>query len=411
MTPPPPCRGCGAPLGRTLVDLGLSPLSNAYVPPERMRQGEVYHPLHALVCDHCHLVQLEAFEAPAAIFTDYAYFSSVSSTWLQHAEAYATAVTRRFGLGPASRVVEVASNDGYLLQYFARAGIPVLGVEPAANVAAAARQRGVPTEVAFFGRETAARLLAEGGPADLMVANNVLAHVPDLHDFLAGFATLLAAEGVVTFEFPHLLRLLAESQFDTIYHEHFSYLSLGVVAGLLQGHGLRVFDVEERPTHGGSLRVFACHEDAAHAGMAAAGRIIEAERAAGLFEASGYAGFAERVVRIKCNALEFLIGARRAGQVVVGYGAAAKGNTFLNYCGIGPELVRAVADRSPAKQGCLLPGSRIPVISPEAMLAMRPDVVLILPWNLTDEVMAEMAAVREWGGRFATAIPEWRVMG
>jgi SAM-dependent methyltransferase len=409
MTSPPPCRGCGAPLSRTLVDLGLSPLSNSYVPPERMQQGEVFHPLHALVCDHCHLVQLEAFEAPAAIFTDYAYFSSVSSTWLAHAEAYAAAVTRRFGLGPASRVVEVASNDGYLLQYFARAGIPMLGVEPAANVAAVARQRGVPTEVAFFGQDTAERLLAEGGPADLMVANNVLAHVPDLHDFLAGFATLLAPEGVVTFEFPHLLRLLAETQFDTIYHEHFSYLSLGVVAGLLQNHGLRVFDVEELPTHGGSLRVFACHEDAAQDGMAAAGRVIEAERAAGLFEASGYAGFAERVVRIKCDALEFLIGARRAGQVVVGYGAAAKGNTFLNYCGIGPELVRAVADRSPAKQGSLLPGSRIPVVSPEALLAMRPDVVLILPWNLTAEVMAELAAIRAWGGRFATAIPMLQV--
>ncbi|RYJ01391.1 MAG: class I SAM-dependent methyltransferase [Acetobacteraceae bacterium] len=406
---PPPCRGCGAPLGRTLVDLGLSPLSNSYVPPARMRQGEVFHPLHALVCDQCHLVQLEAFEAPAAIFSDYAYFSSVSSTWLAHAEAYAAAMTRRFGLGPASRVVEVASNDGYLLQYFVRAGIPVLGVEPAANVAAVARGRGVPTEVAFFGQATAARLLAEGGPADLMVANNVLAHVPDLHDFLAGFASLLAPEGVVTFEFPHLLRLLAESQFDTIYHEHFSYLSLGVVAGLLQGHGLRVFDVEELPTHGGSLRVFACHEDAAHEGMAAAGRVIEGERAAGLFEATGYAGFAETVVRIKCDALEFLIGERRAGRVVAGYGAAAKGNTFLNYCGIGPELVRVVADRSPAKQGSLLPGSRIPVVSPEALLAMRPDVVLILPWNLTAEVMAEMAAIRAWGGRFATAIPELRV--
>ncbi|MBL6455575.1 class I SAM-dependent methyltransferase [Belnapia sp. T6] len=406
----PTCRACTAPLTRSLVDLGLSPLSNSYVPPERARMGEMFLPLHALVCDACHLVQLEAYAAPEAIFSDYAYFSSFSSSWLRHAEAYAAAMAARFHLGAHSRVVEVASNDGYLLRYFARAGIPVLGVEPAANVAEVALARGVPTEIAFFGRDTAARLLAEGGAADLMAANNVLAHVPDLHDFLGGFAILLAAEGVVTFEFPHLLRLLAECQFDTIYHEHFSYLSLGTVTGLLRRHGLRAFDVEELPTHGGSLRVFACREGAAQAEAPAVARVLAEERAAGLTEPRGYAGFAEQVARIKCDALDFLIAERRAGRTVCGYGAAAKGNTFLNYCGIGPELVRTVADRNPAKQGTLLPGSRIPVLSPEAVLAMRPDVLLILPWNLTAEITAEMAAIRAWGGRFATAIPRLRVI-
>lgn len=404
------CRSCTAPLTRTLIDLGLSPLANSYVPKERAHVGEHFHPLHVFVCDACHLVQLEAFEAPEAIFSHYAYFSSFSSSWLRHAEAYATAMTERFGLTPAARVVEVASNDGYLLQYFARAGIPVLGIEPAANVAAAARERGVPTEVCFFGREVATRLRAEGGPADVMTANNVLAHVPDLHDFVEGFRILLAPTGVATFEFPHLLQLLQHCQFDTIYHEHFSYLSLGVVDGLLHRHGLRVFDVAELPTHGGSLRVFACLDGGPHEEMPTVQALIARERSAGLFNPSGYEGFAERVIRVKCEALAFLIEQRHAGKRVCGYGAAAKGNTFLNYCGIGPEFVQAVADRNPVKQGTLLPGSRIPVISPEEMLAMPPDFLLILPWNLTREIRAQMSAFRAGGGRFVTAIPDLRIL-
>lgn len=401
----PPCRVCGAHLGRSLVDLGLSPLANAYVPADRANRGETFHPLHAFVCDACFLVQLEAFETPEAIFSDYAYFSGFSAGWLAHAEAYVAAMQARFGLGPGSKVVEVASNDGYLLQYVVARGIPALGVEPAANVAVAARARGVPTEVAFFGAETARRLHAAGHAADLMAANNVLAHVPDLHDFVAGFAILLKPEGVATFEFPHLLRMIEQRQFDTIYHEHFSYLSLGVVIDVLRQHGLRVFDVEEWPTHGGSLRVFACREGAGHAPTEALERVVLTERAARLFEPAGYAGFGRAVADIKCAALRFLIAEREAGRTVCAYGAAAKGNTFLNYCGIGPELVRAVADRSPHKQGMLLPGSRIPVVAPEALLALRPDCVLILPWNLRDEIAGEMAAIRAWGGRFVTAIP------
>ncbi len=314
-------------------------------------------------------------------------------------------MTERFGLGPHSKVVEVASNDGYLLQYFVARGVPVLGVEPAANVAAVAREKGVPSEVAFFGSATAERLLAEGQGADLMAANNVLAHVPDILDFVAGFRVLLKPDGAGTFEFPHLLRMIEHKQFDTIYHEHFSYLSLGVVSGILERSGLRVFDVEELPTHGGSLRVFFCHADGPHAQMPAVARVLTEERDGGLFSAHGYGRFAEAVVEIKCVSLDFLIQQRRAGKRVCGYGAAAKGNTFLNYCGIGPEFVQGVADRSPHKQGTLLPGSRIPVISPEALLELRPDYVLILPWNLKTEIMQEMAGIRAWGGRFVTAIP------
>ncbi|MFG5119987.1 methyltransferase domain-containing protein [Methylorubrum sp. POS3] len=405
----PTCRACGAALTRTFCDLGLSPLANAYVTPEHRHRGETFHPLHAYVCEACWLVQLEAFESPEAIFSDYAYFSGFSAGWLRHAERYVAAMSERFGLGADSRVVEVASNDGYLLQYFVARGVPVLGVEPAANVARAARARGVPTEVAFFGRETAHRLAQAGHRADLTAANNVLAHVPDIHDFVAGFSEILKPEGVATFEFPHLLRMIESRQFDTIYHEHFSYLSLGVVAGILARHGLRVFDVEEWPTHGGSLRVFACREAATHETGAAVARVLEAERAGGLFDPSGYAAFGGAVADIKCAALRFLIEERAAGRTVCAYGAAAKGNTFLNYCGIGPELIRAVADRSPHKQGTWLPGSRIPVVAPDALLAMRPDTVLILPWNLKDEIADEMAAIREWGGRFAVAIPELTV--
>ncbi|GAB6844501.1 SAM-dependent methyltransferase [Methylorubrum rhodinum] len=405
----PTCRACGAALTRTVCDLGLSPLANAYVGAAHRHRGETFHPLHAYVCDACWLVQLEAFESPEAIFSDYAYFSGFSAGWLRHAEDYVAAMVARFGLGPDSHVVEVASNDGTLLQYVVARGIPVLGVEPAANVARAAVARGVPTEVAFFGRDTGRRLAQAGHRADLTAANNVLAHVPDIHDFVAGFSEILKPEGVATFEFPHLLRMIESRQFDTIYHEHFSYLSLGVVIGLLRQHGLRVFDVEEWPTHGGSLRVFACREAAAHEPTPALERVVLSEWAANLFDPSGYEGFGRAVADIKCAALRFLIEERAAGRTVCAYGAAAKGNTFLNYCGIGPELVQAVADRSPHKQGTWLPGSRIPVVAPDALLALRPDTVLILPWNLKDEIASEMAAIRAWSGRFAVAIPELTV--
>jgi hypothetical protein len=402
----PNCRACGARLKQTFADLGLSPLANSYVPAEKIREGENYYPLHAYVCDRCFLVQLEEFESPEAIFSDYAYFSSFSTGWLRHAETYAIAMKERFGLGPEHQVVEVASNDGYLLQHFVARNIPVLGVEPARNVAEAAIAKGVPTEVMFFGEASAETLRQRGYMADLMAANNVLAHVPDILDFVGGFRVLLKPDGVATFEFPHLLRMIEHSQFDTIYHEHFSYLSLGVVVGLMKRKGLRVFDVQELPTHGGSLRAFACHDSAAHKREPGVERIIAEERAGNLFDLSGYVGFAENVVEIKCRALKFLIKAHDEGKIVCGYGAAAKGNTFLNYCGIGPELVRVVADRSPHKQNTVLPGSRIPVVTPDDMLVLRPDYIVILPWNLKAEIAEQLKEIRGWGGSFVTAIPE-----
>ncbi len=376
---------------------------------ERSRLGEMFYPLRAFVCSECHLVQLEEFATPEHIFSDYAYFSSFSKSWLKHAEDYAGTMTARFSLGPDSKVVEVASNDGYLLQYFVSRGIPVRGVEPAANIAEAAVARGVPTSVMFFGEATAAQLRAEGHAADLIAANNVLAHVPDILDFVAGFRVLLKPEGAATFEFPHLQRMIEHMQFDTIYHEHFSYLSLGVVERVVRRNGLRVFDVEQLPTHGGSLRVFVCQEGASYVRTPAVDGVLAAEQAADLASLSGYQGFAERVLAIKSSALEFLIEARRDNKVVVGYGAAAKGNTFLNYCGIGPGYVTAVADQSPHKQGTLLPGSRIPVISPGALLDMKPDYVLILPWNLKEEIADQLSTIRSWGGKFVTAIPDLRI--
>jgi 2-polyprenyl-3-methyl-5-hydroxy-6-metoxy-1,4-benzoquinol methylase len=406
---PGTCRTCGAELKHTCVDLGLSPLANSYVPAERTSEGEMFYPLHVYVCDHCFLVQLEQFETPQAIFSNYAYFSGFSTSWLRHAENYAISMKERFALGPRHKVIEVASNDGYLLQYFVERGIPVLGVDPARNVAQAAIAKGVPTEVMFFGERTAETLREAGHAADLMAANNVLAHVPDILDFVGGFRILLSADGIATFEFPHLLRMIEEDQFDTIYHEHFSYLSLSVVAGVMKRKGLRVFDVEELETHGGSLRVFACHEGASHREEPSVGRVVAQERAANLFDVAGYAGFADRVVEIKCRALEFLIRAHDQGKVVCGYGAAAKGNTFLNYCGVGRELVKVVADRSPHKQNTLLPGSRIPVVSPEDMLALRPDYIIILPWNLRREIAGQLDGIREWGGKFVTAIPNLAV--
>jgi 2-polyprenyl-3-methyl-5-hydroxy-6-metoxy-1,4-benzoquinol methylase len=403
------CRVCRTQLSQSFVDLGLSPLANSYVPAEARDRGEVFHPLHAFVCTNCFLVQLAEFESPAAIFSDYAYFSSYSSDWLRHAERYAGEITQRLGLGPQSRVVEIASNDGYLLQYFIARGVPVLGVEPAANVAAVARAKGIPTEVLFFGEATARQLRAAGPPADLMVANNVLAHVPDILDFVTGFAVMLAPEGAATFEFPHLLRQMRGLQFDQIYHEHFSYLSLLVVRDVMRRCGLRVFDVEELPTHGGSLRVFVTHAGATHVETEGVARVIADERAALLDRLEGYTGFGAAARDVRFGALEFFIAAARANKRVCAYGAAAKGNTFLNYVGLRADFIEAVADRSPHKQGTLLPGSRIPVVSPEAITALRPDYLLILPWNLRPEIARDMAHIKQWGGRFVTAIPSIEV--
>jgi SAM-dependent methyltransferase len=406
----PACRFCGALLRETFADLGVTPLSNAFISPDEANLSEPRFRLHAFVCSTCRLVQLEQAAAPQDIFGRYIYFSSYSESWLQHAESYAGAMTGRFGLTGESRVVEVASNDGYLLQYFQQRGIRVLGVEPAANVAAVAIGKGIPTEVAFFGSDTAARLRESGIVADLITANNVLAHVPDLHDFVRGFAILLKPGGVATFEVPHLMRLMQETQFDTIYHEHFSYFSLHVVQRIFARHGLRVFDVEELSTHGGSLRVFACQEAAFHRQTAAVARVLAHEAAAGLEADDAYRQFARQVVAAKTALLRFLIDAKARGKRVVGYGAPAKGNTLLNFCGIGVDLVAFTVDRNPHKQGMMLPGSRIPVRAAEAILAEKPDYVLILPWNLRDEITAQMAAVRTWGGRFVVPIPTTRVL-
>jgi SAM-dependent methyltransferase len=409
VTAAPTCLGCGAPLTRTLVDLGLQPLANAYVPLGQTAP-EPRYPLHARVCDACLLVQVDRVVPPEAIFSDYAYFSSFSESWLAHARAYVGMAIARFGLGPQSQVVEIASNDGYLLQYMVAAGVPSRGVEPAANVAEAARARGVPTEVAFFGLETARRLVAEGRAADLVVAKNVLAHVPRIDDFTAGIAALLKPEGVHTVEFPHLLNLIEQTQFDTIYHEHFSYLSLLAVEAVFARQGLRVFDVEALPTHGGSLRVYACRRGAAHARTAAVDRMLEQERAAGLDRPQGYAGFEAKVQAVRAGFLTFLAAEKAAGRRVAAYGAAAKGNTFLNYCGVGPDDIAFVVDRNPAKQNTLLPGSRIPVLAPEAIAAEKPMSVVILPWNLKAEIVAQMAGIRAWGGRFVTAIPRLEIV-
>lgn len=400
------CRFCRAELTRTFVNLGRSPLANSFLTVDQIGKMEPHYPLHAYVCEACLLVQLEEFETAEHIFSDYLYFSSFSDLWLRHAEEYAARMTAELRLGAGSLVVEVASNDGYLLQYFRQRGVGVLGVDPAANVAQAAEAKGVPTEVAFFGRATAQRLAAAGKTADLICANNVLAHVPDLNDFVAGFKLLLNPSGTLTVEFPHLLALMEERQFDTIYHEHFSYFSLLVVDKVFAHHGLRVFDVDRLTTHGGSLRVHACHFDAT--ARPATGRfsaVLAAERAAGLADLAAYDRFAATAIDVKCQVLEFLIAARREGKVVVGYGAPAKGSTLLNYCGVGPELMPYTVDRSPHKQGHYLPGVQIPIHAPEYIFETKPDYVFILPWNLKDEIVEQMRAVRDWGGRFVVPIP------
>ncbi|MDQ4082168.1 MAG: class I SAM-dependent methyltransferase [Actinomycetota bacterium] len=403
---PTPCRLCAAPLRIPFVDLGLSPLANAYLSADDLEREETFYPLRVYVCERCLLVQLPVFARPEEIFGDYAYFSSYSDSWLEHARRYAEAASTRFGLDRTSQVVEVASNDGYLLQYFRAHGIPVLGVEPARNVAAAAEERGIPTVVEFFGAELADGLVRDGHAADLVVANNVLAHVPDVHDFVEGVSRVLKPAGIVTMEFPHLLRLLAERQFDTIYHEHFSYFTLLVVEHLFAEHGLRLFDVEEVPTHGGSLRIYATHAGASPEPTARLRDVRRREQEAGLDRVEGYLGFEEAVRAVKRDLLGFLIEAKRDGRSVVAYGAAAKGNTLLNYCGIRADFVDYVVDRSPHKQGLFLPGTRLPIVPPERTRETRPDFLLILPWNLKEEIIEQMSYVRAWGCRFVVPVPE-----
>ena len=406
------CRSCGAELRHTFVDLGETPLANAYLSASDLKKPEPRYPLHARVCDTCFLVQVESAVPAEEIFGDYAYFSSYAESWVEHARRFAHAAIERFDLGRDSLVVEVASNDGYLLKHFVDAGVPDLGVEPAANVAEVAVAAGVPTEVRFFGEGFARELLGRQRSADLLVGNNVLAHVPDLNDFVAGLALLLKPAGVLAMEFPHLLRLIEEVQFDTIYHEHFSYFSFLAVERVFARHGLEVFDVERLSTHGGSLRVFARRSDGVPRPTTSAVDSLRAdERAARLDRLEGYAGFAERVEAVKTGLLGFLKTAKSEGRAVVAYGAAAKGNTLLNTCAVDAGLIAYVVDRSPHKQGRYLPGSHLPIHPPERIFETRPASVRILPWNLRDEIVGAMAGIRGWGGRFVVAVPKIEVIG
>jgi len=406
------CRFCGTKLEHTFVDLGMSPLCESFLGHNKLNQMEPFYPLHVHVCDSCFLVQLEQYVSPEEIFTEYAYFSSYSDSWLEHAKNYAEMVVNRFDLNDQSRVMELASNDGYLLQYFVQKGIPALGVEPAANVAAVAeKQKGVTTVVKFFGRQTAHELVGEYGQVDLVIGNNVLAQVPDLNDFVGGMKIVLNPGGVITMEFPHLIRLMNENQFDTIYHEHFSYLSFYFVEKVFAAHGLMLFDVEELPTHGGSLRIYARHaEDATKPVSAHATELRERELHDGVNRLEAYFSFAEKVKETKRAVLEFLIGAKRAGKSIAGYGAPGKGNTLLNYCGIRSDFIDYTVDRNPYKQGKYTPGTHIPILAPEAIKQTKPNYVFILPWNLQDEIMSQLAYVRKWGGQFVVPIPEVKIL-
>jgi len=406
------CRHCAAALTVTLVDLGSAPPSNAYLIEERLHRPEKWFPLRVLVCERCWLVQTEDFAEREELFdADYAYFSSFSTTWLNHAKGYVAEMTARFGLNSDSHVVEVAANDGYLLQYVHERNIPCLGIEPTAGTAAAARAKGIPVVEDFFGMALARELAAQDKHADLLVANNVLAHVPGLNDFLAGFTLLLKPSGIATFEFPHLLRLIAGNQFDTIYHEHFSYLSLIAINRIFTANGLTVFDVEELPTHGGSLRVFAQRSDTGQVPVSVqVGALLRREAEAGLGSLEYYAEFQAKANQVKDDFLAFLLEAKRQGKKVAAYGAAAKGNTLINYAGIRPDLISFVVDRNPAKQGKYLPGSRIPIVDETRLRTERPDYVVILPWNLRDEVTAQLDYIRKWGGQFVAAVPELSIV-
>ncbi len=403
----PSCRFCGSALQHTFVDLGMSPLCEGFLTAEQLNQMEPFYPLHVLVCEKCFLVQMQEYVSPAEIFTEYAYFSSYSDSWLKHASDYTDMIVRRLGLNASCHVVEVASNDGYLLQYFVRKGIPALGIEPAANVARAAEQKGVPTLVKFFGEDLARELARDGRQADLLLGNNALAQVPDLNDFVAGMKILLKPTGVITMEFPHLMRLMEGNQFDTIYHEHFSYFSLITTQKIFLAHGLTLFDVEELSTHGGSLRIYARHtEDTSKPVSERILKLRGREIAAGFTRLEHYSSFARQVEETKRNLLDLLIRAKREGKSIAGYGAPGKGNTLLNYCGIRSDFLDYTVDRSPHKQGKFCPGTRIPIYSPDRIRETRPDFLLILPWNLKDEVMQQTAYIREWGGQFVVPIPE-----
>jgi len=406
------CRFCGERLADTFVDLGMSPLCESYVPSERLNQMEPFYPLHVYICHKCFLVQLQEYVKPEEIFGEYAYFSSYSDDWLNHSKIYVEKMIDRYQLNRNSRVIEIASNDGYLLQYFIQREIPALGIEPARNVAAVAIGKGIPTIMEFFGRDSAEMVAAEQGKADLLIGNNVLAQVPDLNDFVAGMKILLGEGGVVTMEFPHLMRLMEGNQFDTIYHEHFSYFSFIAAERIFAAHGLTLFDVEELPTHGGSLRIFARHEaDSSHR---LGERILELrnrEEKYGFRQMKTYSLFGERVKEAKRKILEFLITAKRDGKKIVGYGAPGKGNTLLNYCGIRTDFIEYTVDRNPYKQGKFLPGTHIPIHPPEKIFVTRPDYLFILPWNFKEEIIRQMAPIQEWGGKFAIPIPEMTVVG
>jgi hypothetical protein len=405
------CLCCGTLLRHTFVDLGMSPLCESFLVAEQLNQMEHFYPLHVYVCEECFLVQLEEFVSPKDIFTEYAYFSSYADSWVEHMRRFADLISDRLGLGKQSFVVEVASNDGYLLQHFVKKEIPVLGIEPAANVAKVALEKGIPTRVAFFGEALARELVAEGKQADLICGANVLAQVPRPNDFVRGLKVLLDPTGVVTIEFPHLMKLMAENQFDTIYHEHFSYFSFLSAETLFRRNGLVLFDVEELPTHGGSLRIYARHaEDRSRPVTERAQQLRQREIDAGLLRLETYAGFGEQVKETKRKLLEFLIAAKRAGKRIAGYGAPGKGNTLLNYCGIRTDFLDFTVDRSPYKQGKFLPGTHIPIFAPDRLRETRPDYVLILPWNVKDEIIQQMSDVRSWGGQFVVPIPEVRVL-
>lgn len=404
------CRFCDHPLENTFVNLGMSPLSNAYIKPQQINSAEKFYPLHAYVCNNCLLVQLEEFETPEEIFSDYAYFSSYSETWLDHAKKYTELVTARFNLNHNSQIVEIASNDGYLLQYFQQKGMSVLGIEPAANVAKVAETKGIPSLVKFFGVSTAEELVKAGKQADLLLGNNVLAHVPNLNDFVAGMKIVLKPAGIITMEFPHLLQLIKQNQFDTIYHEHFSYFSFLTVETIFAHHGIQLFDVQELPTHGGSLRIYGQHAGGKQPISDHLCRLKEQEILAGLDQLATYQGFSEQVKATKRNLLEFLINAKKQGKIIVGYGAPAKGNTLLNYCGVRTDFIDYTVDRSPHKQGSFLPGTHIPIYHPDQVKETQPDYLLILPWNIKREIIEQMAYIREWGGKFVVPIPKVEVI-
>lgn len=404
------CRACNFEVDDLFVSLGSLPLANSYLTEEGLKLMEPYYPLELYVCTNCYLVQLDEFESPQRLFSDYSYFSSFSRSWLEHASAYVEKMTKRFNINKESHVVEIASNDGYLLQYFLAKGVEVLGIEPAKNVASVAIEKGIPTETVFFGEDTAKRLLEEGKGANLIVGNNVLAHVPDINDFVKGLKILLKPGGVITMEFPHLMRLMENTQFDTIYHEHFSYLSLLSAERIFVSHALRVFDVDEIPTHGGSLRIYARHEeDDSMVQTQSVNELKEIEKTFGLKDMKCYRSFSSKVEALKRDLLTFLINIKSEGKTIVGYGAPAKGNTLLNYCGIGTDFLDYTVDMSPHKQGRFLPGSRIPIFSPDKIMETKPDYIIILPWNIKDEIMEQMSYVRDWGAKFVVSVPDVEV--